>query len=1457
MYSSGSKIKQAADRFLEDLIDDVDSDIKPDENKEWADAFLTSIRSFREERHFQYSREAERAADRLGRQAAADVYRFFWEFWQNADDAGATEIEFCVDKDCLVITNNGSPFNARDVYSLIFVASTTKADHPGLMGQFGVGSLSLTRFSECPTYHSGNYLFTLERSFTYPAPAGEPEFGFFNGTRVIAPLKPETDPYELYDDLSKRIESETLLYMKHLERVIVRNLINGEEKEACIKVRSLGAGDAVTIGNQEWLRFTSDVLPPQGMKRDDGTGVIEAITITLVRQEEKGGSHPVCAYFPTQQYHQYPWRFSAPFDVTTGRENLIKSDFNRWLLFETGRTMVQAAMSKGVGSPSQPWDLVPLEGNEHELIDLVWEGAKDEMESTPWLPTRSGHVYPKDAVFPETQEVRRLINNTDLVSVGEKRYWLLGIPSRKARPVLQSLGTLRLCCHVLSQILAKGPRNRKPDWYLRTLAQIIELSKEFGDDEVNARLLNGKCILNRNGQPTSLTASRQSGRVVCNARSEVLSKELGGLFQNSLVMILHKVYRLPDRKTADKKDEMQHTVDEWLRSTSSDDTFQYETRFDAAAFIRRFVAGNNPSSSSEEHSDRLLNFVRDHLEAYVSDRGAARRAQTLLELGKSLLIKSHTVGGNEKDKIIFHPVSDVFIPAGFLDKSSWSVAAKGIPGFHWIDWRYRKSLVRMGNPLGVVAFLRALGAVTSPRIEPVEANYWHNVHKFTSVTHGDPSRFPNFPHSKVGFGAYSDYGLVGDYQSPDLDKWFRHVNGLGHRERSMKGEALLRTLEEQWELIRNKTTAMATGYYANAKHDIGTVPSRWLWVVQQSNWVLTNNGAFVKPFEAYVNTEQTRALLEPHEDTICKWTAHSPEVARAVHLKMEIPAETIIGYLRAARSNAQPLSLQRATAYYEYLSGYEAATSLVDSAFREGLIFAPGPMQKWWSPEECLCADHRTIFGNYCGYLNNYANADGLWHRLEVNPGPDLNFLVRFWEGVSKKEFQQGQDLRRVLERTYLFAETLLDVSKLRNTEVPVLVNGEWRKTPTVFTTEYDELATSLESKGLYRWDFEFADLIPKFQRWTGILHIEQEATFKVISTDYVPDSDFEGEFYAGVQAFGTEISRISSDLWSIISSRIRGVLRGKVKRMESLKLEVVISLPKTGEVVCEVNVPAFHQEGNVFISGLTRLSDPSLAAALLSGLQLSGKDRWSLINALTLHLSDPHPTDGVPLDSFNDEKQLPELSDIWEEPDEKGESSPEFKPAKPNNNKKEGRPVPLPHPVDEFDIESDEGGEDPMTPEGGLVGRRRVKLKRPKRPSGSGGGNGPDKHSRKSTEQRAVDLLRIYVLEPDEVNIIDQRLTAGVGADLIGDDNVFRELKARAGSASDRVELTSHEYARADQARAAYELVIVEHVWGDPVITIIRNPLARLMHYPVGSVAVEGWRELDPKPRVVKLRKE
>ena len=1453
-------LDDAADQFLEALIDEVDPVFEPDESEEWASAFLASIRRFRELRNFQHSREAERAAQRLGKQAAADIYRFFWEFWQNADDAGATEVGFAIDKNRLVITNNGKPFTTHDIYSLIFVASTTKASRPDLMGQFGVGSLALMRFSESPTYNSGNYAFTLERSFTYPARAKEPNSGFYPGTRVIAPLKPEVDPHALFTDLAEMIESETLLYMKNLKRVIVRNLINEEEEEISIGVRPHGEGDIVTVGSQEWLRYVREVPPPNSIRRDDGTEVCDPVTITLVRQQTQGGPHPVCAYFPTQQYHTYPWRFSAPFDVTTGRENLIRGDFNHWLLRETGRIMVHAAFAEGVGSPSQPWELVPLEGNKDDLLDEVWRGAGEEMKSIAWLPTRSGLVKPEDAVFPETNEIRQLIRNTDLASLGETRQWMLEIPSPKARSMLQSLGALRICCHILSKLLASGPRKREPEWYLRVLASIIELKEEIGDEEVNVRLLNGKCILNRNGQPASLVAASLAGRVVCNTRSDVVAKELGNLFQNRLVMILHKVYRLPDRKTTNPKDELRRRVDEWLRTVSSDETFEYETRFDASAFIKRFIAGGTPPSKPEEDADRLLHFVRNHLEGYVSDQGQHRREQILLELGRSLLIKAHTTDENGKDKTEYQPVSVVHIPAGFIDKSTWSKAAKGVPNLWWIDWRYRKSLVRQESPISVVSFLKVLGAATGPRIETIAHNYYHNIYRFTRVTRGDPARYPNFPHANTSFTQYSDYGLVGDSYSPDLVKWLQHAKGLSSRERDLRGEALLRTLEDQWESYKGKTTVRATGYYSNAENTLGNVPARWLWELQESEWVAVSDKNFVKPKDTYARTEEAQTLLDPEEDSVCRWISHSSEVARALGFKITIPAGRIIEYLRAARSNEQQLISHRAIAYYEYLSRDEKASTIVETAFQDGLIFSPSQRCSWWRPGDCLRREQRSTFGDYCGYLDAYMSAEHLWEWLGVASNPDLDFLVRFWARVSKNEESPSRPLIRVLGATYLLAEKLLTRRKPAATSVPVLADGEWRDTSEVFVTDYDEIAKRFRSSGFYRWAYEFPDLVARFQMWTGIFHVERNAEIKVISTGANSDLDLEEKLHIGVQAFAIEVSRISTEIWPIVRRRVGDIIRGRVKRVESLKVQVCLAHPKVGDISCEVVVPAFYQNGNVFLSGLTTLSDHSLANALLSGLPLGGEARWSTTNSLRLHLMSPHHGDIDPLDLTSDEEE-PSFgaSDSWDESqgDESGKKTQDI-PIKPDKHPRPQPTAPTIHPVDGFEVESDEGGEESTESEGGLVGRRKIQLRKPsKTPSENDGPKpGPEKYSRKSTEERAVDLYRIYVLDPDGVEITDQRLRAGVGADLVGNDNVFRELKARSGSAGDKVELTSHEYARAGQTGTVYELVIIENVWGDPVITIIRNPLGRLKQYPVGGIMIEGWKDLDPQPRVIRLKK-
>jgi hypothetical protein len=111
------------------------------------------------------------------------------------------------------------------------------------------------------------------------------------------------------------------------------------------------------------------------------------------------------------------------------------------------------------------------------------------------------------------------------------------------------------------------------------------------------------------------------------------------------------------------------------------------------------------------------------------------------------------------------------------------------------------------------------------------------------------------------------------------------------------------------------------------------------------------------------------------------------------------------------------------------------------------------------------------------------------------------------------------------------------------------------------------------------------------------------------------------------------------------------------------------------------------------------------------------------------------------------------------------------------------------------------------------------------------------------SVEQRGLELY-LRVLEGDGIDASDQRASSRVGADLVGSDGVYRELKTFSGRAPDSIGLSKYEHERALEEGDRYELVIVENVWDDqPRLTMIRDPLKTLDWHPTGEVAVRDWR--------------
>jgi hypothetical protein len=1448
-----------ASRYLDALLDERSPDSEPSDTREWADAFLEAFRRFRDN---QRGREAEQAARRLGMSAAADPFRFFWEFWQNADDAGATELEFAVSDTALTIRNNGRSFTPVEVFSLLMVGGTTKDDRLDQMGQFGVGSLSLMRYSDAPTYRTGQFAFTLERSFTYPAVPARTVRSIGQGLAVEAPLRAGVSPDTLFDQLASRLADEALLYMAHLRRVVVRR---GRRAVRVIEANptTAGPGSQVKVGDRTWNRYDLDVAPPQDLLRDDGKSPSSSVRITLVRDPRHAeGASPVHVYFPTQLMHEYPWRFSAPFDVTTGRESLLDGAYNRWLLREVGRAMVTAAADRTVGMPSTPWELVPREEPSTELLTEVWRGALDEMRRARWLPAGRTRIRASDAAFAVTDEVRALLSASDLLTAaGSRRRWLPRTPPPPNRHALIEAGAFMATPLTLAKALSRGPRNRPPAWYLESLAVCVDAAGT--DDEVVETLVSGRSFLNRRGTPVSLAEAQQKGKVVCNARSEVLSHELAGLFSESLIVLLHRVYRLADRKTDEQVDVWRRQVDVWLRNTASEDTFTYESRLDAATFIRLFVVEQEMASGGGDVADRLLSFVRDHLDAYVSLIGPRNRVTTTRQLGQVLRVRASRAVPSGKREIAYVPVADVALPAGFLDGSPWPDAARGTPGIWWADSRYRVGLARKGNPLGATGFLRELGAVDGPRVVSIPEDAWHGNYQFTRVTRTDVTNAPNFPHAKVKFGQYSDYGLDGDSDSTDLAAVLSHLATVPRAERVRRGEALLRTIEGLWAKgLDNLATAHAYGYYWNSAYDLGVVDARWVSRLKSSPWVALQTGEFVAPSDAYARTPVAASLLAAGSEPLCAWDTRDVGVARRLGFRVEIEPAVALRYLRDARSGVKRLRLDTVKAFYAHLTRVTMTPELAAS-FDEGLVYSPRSREAWTRPALCLQHDRRDVFGTLIGYVDPYPDAHELWTALDIPEEPDLAFLARVWTHFGNSFEPSDSDLHFVLARSYALAETLLKSGSGAQPDVPVVAGGSWLTPNVVFATQVDELAAELTSAGMVRWDLGAPELVPRVADWLGVLDVDRVADVRVIADTSSPAPDIEGRVHRAIARCAAEVRITNVQLWTKVAKRFSDVLRGRVVACNPLRLRVAIDNELLGKKVFEVAASARLDAGNLYLSTLTRLADKAVVGALLSGLPLDTDERWSLSNALQLHL----------LSDSADVQALPEVElGGWMPEDDDGDfdgsgtadgtgtgeqkPSPASRPkAKSKPKKSESQEEPAP-PVDSYAVQSDVGGDGVGTGQGGLVPRGQAKNVPPGKGGGGGGGGGggPDRHSRRDTEQRGVDLFRAHVLDPAGVTIKDVRLRRGVGADLVGDDNVFRELKTHSGAAPAELGLTEHEYVRAGNTGQQYELVVVEDVWGEPIITIVNNPLHRLKYSPAGGVVVKNWRDNAHDPRVVTL---
>jgi len=150
-----------------------------------------------------------------------DSAHFIYELLQNAEDRGATEIQFLLASDRLIFEHNGQPFRPEDIYAITDIGEGTKSNDDDKIGQFGVGFKAVFAYSETPHIWSPTFSFKICRlvlPFDLEAKSGLQgktrfEFPFDN------PKKTSADAYqEIKAGLSELAET-SLLFLPNVESI--------------------------------------------------------------------------------------------------------------------------------------------------------------------------------------------------------------------------------------------------------------------------------------------------------------------------------------------------------------------------------------------------------------------------------------------------------------------------------------------------------------------------------------------------------------------------------------------------------------------------------------------------------------------------------------------------------------------------------------------------------------------------------------------------------------------------------------------------------------------------------------------------------------------------------------------------------------------------------------------------------------------------------------------------------------------------------------------------------------------------------------------------------------------------------------------------------------------------------------------------------------------------------------
>ncbi|MCC6694359.1 MAG: hypothetical protein IT365_01900 [Candidatus Hydrogenedentes bacterium] len=372
----------------------------------------------------------------------SDLTHFVYELLQNADDYGATEVQFKLTATDVTVEHNGTPFTPENVFAITSFGESTSRDDMLKTGRFGVGFKSVFAFTATPIIVSGDEHFMIHglyRVSEYPYPEDFPR----GRTRIVLPFnhqieKPDyvedlMSAEEAYEKISARLTGlnmHTLLFTKSIREIrweidgasghyLREDMVKGGSRHTTITDGQMLNKYLVFSRTPTWRgQAFKDVEIAFGLDRKDQITSIQDFLYVL---------------FCTTQETHLQFILNGPYKTNPSRETISEEDsFNRHLMKETCQLLADTLphlRDKGLLN-TQFLGVLPNETDGLRpfyaplLATVVERFQVDEL-----VPTDDDRYAAARQVFQGPAALREIITPTELAFLGQAKMasWAKGV----------------------------------------------------------------------------------------------------------------------------------------------------------------------------------------------------------------------------------------------------------------------------------------------------------------------------------------------------------------------------------------------------------------------------------------------------------------------------------------------------------------------------------------------------------------------------------------------------------------------------------------------------------------------------------------------------------------------------------------------------------------------------------------------------------------------------------------------------------------------------------------------------------------------------------------------------------------------------------------------------------------------------------------------------------------------